>query len=69
MCSAERRDVVGPVAHVAVDLGRQHDLLAPPAALREPAADDLLGDAFALLPAVDVGGVEEVDARAPGRGP
>ena len=53
----------GPVAHRAVDLGRQHDLLAPPAALRQPAPDDLLGDALAVLAAVDVGGVEEVDAQ------
>ena len=39
--------LVGPVAHPAVDLGGQHDPLAPSAALRQPAADDLLGDALA----------------------
>ena len=54
--------VVGPVAHVAVELGREDRTLAPSAALGEPAPDDLLGDALALLPAVDVRGVEEVDA-------
>ena len=53
--------VVRSVAHWVVDLRREDDLLAPPAALREPASDDLLGPPFAALPAVDVGGVEEVD--------
>src|SRR6185295_9736973 len=67
-CFARTHDVhrretrlVRPVAHRAVDLRRQDDLLAPPSALREPAADDLLRPAFALLPAVHVRGVEEVD--------
>src|ERR1039457_5279665 len=55
--------VIGPVAHRAVELGRDHHLLATPSTLSEPAADDLFGDALALLPAVDVGGVEEVEAR------
>jgi len=36
------------------------------AALRQPAADDLLGDALARLPAVDVRRVEEVDAELEG---
>ena len=58
--------VVGPLRHRPVQLGRQHDLLAPPAALREPAADDLLGGAGALVAAVAVGGVEEVDAELEG---
>ena len=58
--------LVGPVAHRPVQLGRQDHLVAAPAALGEPAADDLLGDALALLPAVDVGGVEEVDALLEG---
>ncbi len=58
--------VIGPVAHAAVDLGGQDDLLAASAALGEPAPDDLFGDAFADLPAVDVGGVEEVDAEFEG---
>jgi hypothetical protein len=50
-----------------VDLGREHDPVAAPA-LGEPAADDLLRGAVALLHvgrlrhAVDVGGFEEVDA-------
>ena len=69
--NVQRREAafVGPVAHIAVDFGGDDDFLAPPAALREPAPDDLLGDAFALFPAVDVGGVEEVDALAPARDP
>ncbi|MNS88881.1 hypothetical protein D3C72_1228730 [compost metagenome] len=60
----QRRELrgVGPLAHVAVDLGGDDDLLAPAAALGEPAAEDLLGDALAAHPAVDVGRVEEVDA-------
>src|SRR5436305_1980867 len=63
-CGEER--VVGPLAHRAVELRRDDDLLAPAAALGEPATDDLLGDAFALLPPVDVGRVEEVDALVDG---
>ncbi len=55
--------LVRPLAHLAVHLGGEHDLLAPAAPLREPAADDLLGHALALLPPVDVGGVEEVDPQ------
>lgn len=50
--------------HVPVHLGGQHHLVAPAAALREPGADDLLGAALVLAPAVDVGRVEEVQARA-----
>src|SRR5690606_17232446 len=43
--------LVGPVAHRAVDLRRQHDLLAASAALGQPAADDVFRDALpALLP-------------------
>ena len=53
--------VVGPVAHRAVELGGDDHLLAPAATLRKPSADDLLGESLALLPAVDVGGVEEVE--------
>ncbi len=54
--------LVGPFAHPAVHLGGEHDLVAAPAALGEPPADDLLGDTLAELPSVDVGRVEEVDA-------
>src|SRR5207237_10363377 len=49
-----------------VDLGGEDDALAAPAALRQPASDDLLGDALAGAPAVDVGGIEEVDAELEG---
>src|SRR5262249_19015767 len=64
----ERREarLVGPVAHAAVNLGGEHDLVAPAAALREPAADDLLGPALSFLPAVDVRRVEEVDTELEG---
>ena len=41
--------VVGPVAHRAVQLGRDDDLVAPAAALGEPPSDDLLGDALAFF--------------------
>src|SRR5207249_3608450 len=54
--------VVRRLAHRGIDLGGEDDRLAAAAALREPAADDLLGDALAAAPAVDVGRVEEVDA-------
>ena len=50
--SADSRPSFGQSPIGAVDLGGEHDLLAPAAALREPAADDLLGRALALLPAV-----------------
>ena len=50
-----------------VDLGREHRPLAPTVALREPAADDRLGEPAPV--AVDVGGVEEVDAELEARGP
>ena len=53
-------------AHVPVDLGGEDDLVAAVAALREPGAEDLLGAALVLAPAVDVRGVEEVDARLQG---
>ncbi len=61
LADVQRRQLrrVRPLVATAVDLGRQHGLLAPAAALREPPADDLLG----LGAAVDVGGVEEVHAR------
>src|SRR6202043_3898872 len=49
--------LVGVVAHRAVHLGRQDDMLAPAAGQR--LADDLLG----LAARVDVGGVDEVDPR------
>jgi hypothetical protein len=58
----ERRELalVGPVTHVAVELGGEHGALAATAAAGEPAAEDLLG--LAGLGAVAVGGVEEVEA-------
>jgi hypothetical protein len=37
-----------------------------PTALGQPAADDLLGQALAHLPPIDVGGVKEVDAQLVG---
>jgi hypothetical protein len=49
--------LVGIVAHRAVELRREHDVVA--AAAGKGLADDLLG----LPPRVDVGGVDEVDAR------
>ena len=60
----QRREppLVGPVPHVAVELGGQDHLLAAPAALGEPASDDLLGGAAPLGAAVDVGRVEKVDS-------
>src|SRR5581483_10361736 len=54
--------LIRPIAHAAVHLRRKHDFLAAAAALREPAADDLFGYAFANLPAIDVRGVEEIEA-------
>ena len=58
---------VGPVVHVAVELGRDDRPLAPAAALGEPVADDGFRGALARRSAVDVGGVEEIDALLVGR--
>lgn len=54
--------LVRPVAHAAIDLCGQHNLLPSPAALCEPTADDLLRHPFADFPAIDVRAVEKVDA-------
>ena len=54
--------VVGPVRHRAEHLRREHHLLASIPTLREPSADDRLGRARALVAAVAVCRVEEVDA-------
>src|SRR5439155_8073029 len=56
-------DIVRPGTHSPVHLGGQHDAVAPAAVLCQPAADDLLGHTLAALPAVDVGGIEEVEAE------
>src|SRR5262249_30183896 len=54
--------VVLALAHRAIHLGGQHDLLAP-AALRQPAPDDLLGHANAQARTIAISGVEEVDPQ------
>ncbi len=56
----ELPELVGVVAHRAVHLGREDDLVAP--AVREGLADDLLR----LAPGVDIGGVDEVDPGVEG---
>src|SRR5437763_13553008 len=53
--------LIRPVTHCVVDLGCQDYLVATSPTLCEPAANDLLGDAFAFLRAVNVCRVEEVD--------
>ena len=53
--AARVAELVRVVAHRAVHLGREHDVVAP---AFERLADDLLG----LAARVDVGGVDEVDA-------
>ena len=53
--AARVAELVGVLAHRAVDLGREHDVVAPAAG--ERLADDLLG----LAARIDVGGVDEVD--------
>src|SRR5919109_4281602 len=55
--------MIRPVAHAAVDFGCQHRFLTSPAALRKPAADDLLRPAFARFPAIGIGGVKEINAK------
>ena len=54
---------VGPVPHASEDFGGQHDFVPPASALRQPAADDLFGNALAGLFAVHIGGIEKVDAH------
>ena len=61
MLRADRKVSLGQSLIAAVDLGRQDGLLAALAALGEPGAEHLLGAALALVEAVDVGRVEEVD--------
>src|SRR5690606_28372212 len=51
------------VGHIAVDFGGDHDLIAPSGLLLEPAPDDFLGCAAVGASAVNVGGIEEVDAH------
>ena len=58
--------VVRNVAHLPVRFRRQHDLFATATALREPAANDLFGESLAFSPAVNIGGIEEVDAEFKG---
>ena len=58
---------VGPVAHGAIDLGGQDEFLAASAALRQPPANELLGEAlappaFTQLVAIGVGGIEKIEA-------
>ena len=55
--------LVRPVAHAPVHLCGHHHFLAPAAALGKPASHNLLGGAFADLPAVDIGGIEEINAE------
>ncbi|MNL14788.1 hypothetical protein D3C87_1357450 [compost metagenome] len=63
--------IVRALAHRLVDLGRQDDPVAP-TALSQPAPDDLLGEAVALLhirrlgATVHVCGIEEVDVGLQG---
>ena len=58
MCLRDSPLVVGVVAHLAVNLGGDDDLVAA-GEIAQRTAGDLLADAQR----VDVGGVEEVDAQ------
>jgi hypothetical protein len=57
-CLARQSRAVRPRPHPAIDLGRDHDILAADELLERP-ADDLLRRAVRI----DVGGVEEIDAE------
>ena len=63
----ERRQLalVRPLRHVAVQLRREDGFLPTPAAAREPVANDVFGQAL-VVPAVNIRGVEEVDAELVG---
>jgi len=56
--AARQAGTVGAGPHARIDLGRQHDLLAPSEIL-DGAADDLLRRAVRI----DIGGIEEGDAK------
>src|SRR5450759_275400 len=58
--------MVRPITHVAKNFCCQHQLIAPPAALGKPSPDDGFGNALASFPAVNVGSVEEIDAKFQG---
>src|SRR5688572_33107033 len=62
--AARLAHVVGAFAHLTVELGREHDVVAL-AVAGEGVTDRLLALA---APAVDVGGVDEVDAGVEGAG-
>ena len=54
---------VGLAINRVVNLGCQDDRIAAPAALRQPASDDLFGEPAFHGPAVDIGCVKEIDAE------
>ena len=66
MCSADRPPWLGQSPIVPYTFVASTTFSRRPSALREPAPEDLFGDALALLPAIDVGGVEEVDPQLQG---
>ncbi len=59
--------LIGPVVHGVSDLGGKDDLFPAAPAAGEPGAEELLGIALVLLPAVLIGGVQEIDAVVEGR--
>ena len=61
MCERRQPTGVRPAVARVVHLGRDHRAFPPAVALREPPADDRLGEPATV--AVHVGGVEEVDAE------
>src|SRR5688572_3445688 len=55
--------LVGAFSHPTEDFRRKDDLLTPPTTLSKPSPDDVLGDAFPYFPTIDVGSIEEIDAK------
>ena len=58
--------LVRPIAHASVHFCGKHNFLTAPAALGEPASDNLLSDTFADLPSIDIGSIEEINAQVEG---
>ena len=55
--------LIGPITHTSIDFGGDDRLLTSATTLGKPATDDLLRDSLAKFPTVDVGSVEEINAK------
>ena len=63
MCARDSPRAFGPLSHLAMDLGGDHHLLVVDAEILQRLTEDRL----ALAAGIDIGRVDEVDARVEGR--